>query len=150
VVRYADGHCTGRVEDADALWAEWDGAKETWFADASVRPRLVITEAMLRSLPEVLQGDQLPTDIIFPGGSVDQVRAVYQGNPLADFFDTRTNRRRRRLRPGAAGGRSRGTPAPVGGRRGHRLHQRRGLPQAEASLTASGKLERTALPWPAA
>ncbi|WP_189980781.1 hypothetical protein, partial [Streptomyces capoamus] len=32
VVRYADGRCTGRVEDADALWAEWDRAKETWFA----------------------------------------------------------------------------------------------------------------------
>ncbi|MFF8594265.1 beta-ketoacyl synthase N-terminal-like domain-containing protein, partial [Streptomyces sp. NPDC015220] len=90
VVRFSDGRCTGRVEDADALWAEWDRTKETWFADASVRPRLVIAEAMLRALPEVLRSEKLPTDIIFPGGSVDQVRAVYQGNPLADFFNTWT------------------------------------------------------------
>jgi polyketide synthase PksM len=90
VVRYTGGRCTGRVEDADALWAEWERTKGTWFADASVRPRLVIAEAMLRSLPEVLRGEKLPTDLIFPGGSMDQVRAVYQGNPLADFFNAWT------------------------------------------------------------
>ncbi|WP_327320411.1 SDR family NAD(P)-dependent oxidoreductase [Streptomyces sp. NBC_01235] len=90
VVRYSNGTCSGRVEDADALWQEWDRTKEKWFADASVRPRLVIAEAMLRALPEVLRGEKLPTDIIFPGGSVEQVRAVYQGNPLADFFNTWT------------------------------------------------------------
>ena len=91
LVRYdaANGSCTatGASESPEAVWQAWERTKSGWFADASLRPRLVIAEKMLRALPEVLRGEKLTTDVLFPNGSNELVRPVYEGNPLADLLN---------------------------------------------------------------
>ncbi|MEV4517107.1 SDR family NAD(P)-dependent oxidoreductase, partial [Dactylosporangium sp. NPDC049525] len=83
------GRCTvlGTPEPAQDAWREWEATKDDLFRDLSLRPRLVIAEKMMRALPEVLGGRKLTTDVLFPNGSYDLVRPVYQGNPLADLLN---------------------------------------------------------------
>ncbi|MGA5042281.1 beta-ketoacyl synthase N-terminal-like domain-containing protein, partial [Streptomyces capoamus] len=75
------------AEPPAEAWAAWERRKDELLADASTRPRLVIAEAMLRALPQLLAGEKLTTDVLFPGGSAELVRPVYRGNPMADFLN---------------------------------------------------------------
>ncbi|MFF8597087.1 methyltransferase, partial [Streptomyces sp. NPDC015220] len=75
------------AEPPAEAWAAWEHRKDELLADASTRPRLVIAEAMLRALPQLLAGEKLTTDVLFPGGSAELVRPVYRGNPMADFLN---------------------------------------------------------------
>jgi acyl transferase domain-containing protein/aryl carrier-like protein/SAM-dependent methyltransferase len=91
LVRYepSAGKCTvlGTPEPARDAWRAWEEARGNLMRDLSLRPRLVIAETMMRALPEVLRGEKLTTDVLFPNGSYELVRAVYQGNPLADLLN---------------------------------------------------------------
>ncbi|WP_327320425.1 SDR family NAD(P)-dependent oxidoreductase [Streptomyces sp. NBC_01235] len=75
------------AEPPAEAWAAWERRRDELLADASTRPRLVIAEAMLRTLPQLLAGEKLTTDVLFPGGSMELVRPVYRGNPMADFLN---------------------------------------------------------------
>jgi 3-oxoacyl-(acyl-carrier-protein) synthase/SAM-dependent methyltransferase/acyl carrier protein len=46
--------------------------------------------ACLDQLVPVLRGVVRATEVVFPGGSMDLVEAVYTGNAVADFFNQRT------------------------------------------------------------
>lgn len=46
--------------------------------------------ACLEQLVPVLRGELRATEVVFPGGSMELVEAVYAGNAIADFFNTRT------------------------------------------------------------
>ena len=48
---------------------------------------IVLVEACLRALPEILTGKRLATEVIFPDGSMHLVEGVYQGNAGADYFN---------------------------------------------------------------
>src|SRR5690606_30935214 len=44
-------------------------------------------ERTLRGLPEILRGQCLATDVLFPAGTMEQMSGSYQGNPIADYFN---------------------------------------------------------------
>ncbi|MGW8063186.1 SDR family NAD(P)-dependent oxidoreductase [Streptomyces ziwulingensis] len=50
----------------------------------AMRPHVTLLQRCVEALPEVLDGTRAPTDVLFPGGSVDLVEAVYRGQPLSD------------------------------------------------------------------
>lgn len=43
----------------------------------------------LEALPEVLRGNILATDVIFPGSSLHKVTSLYHDNPVVDYFNRR-------------------------------------------------------------
>ncbi|MBV2240622.1 hypothetical protein KQR57_05015 [Bacillus inaquosorum] len=46
-----------------------------------------MVEHTLRSLPRILTGEVLATDIIFPNSSMELVEGIYQNNAVADYFN---------------------------------------------------------------
>ncbi|MFF7995587.1 beta-ketoacyl synthase N-terminal-like domain-containing protein, partial [Kitasatospora xanthocidica] len=88
LVRRSGALCLALDAESPAeAWAEWERRRDELLADPNTRPRLVIAEAMLRALPQLLAGERLTTDVLFPGGSSELVRPVYRGNPMADFLN---------------------------------------------------------------
>ncbi|MGY4996982.1 SDR family NAD(P)-dependent oxidoreductase [Streptomyces sp. 900105245] len=52
----------------------------------AMRPHVTLLERCVAALPDVLDGTRPPTDVLFPGGSVEPVEAVYRGQPLSDHY----------------------------------------------------------------
>ncbi|WP_319303171.1 SDR family NAD(P)-dependent oxidoreductase, partial [Streptomyces scabiei] len=50
----------------------------------AMRPHVALLRRCVEALPEVLDGSRPPTDVLFPGGSVELVESVYRGQPLSD------------------------------------------------------------------
>ena len=73
--------------DATALWEAWERAKPGWISDARVAPQWTLLGTCLRALPDILAGKRKATDVLFPASSTRLVEGVYQGNPVADFFN---------------------------------------------------------------
>jgi acyl transferase domain-containing protein/acyl carrier protein/SAM-dependent methyltransferase len=71
----------------DSAWSEWEQRKSLWMADPVLKGRVVLAEAALRALPEILTGQARATDIIFPGSSLALVEGVYKQNPAADYLN---------------------------------------------------------------
>ncbi|KJH66469.1 amino acid adenylation domain-containing protein [Chromobacterium violaceum] len=80
----ADG---SRQQTLDALWAQWDAGKPSWQAEPALQAEARLAEAMLRVLPEVLDGRMPATDIMFPDASMSMVEGIYKRNPVSDFFN---------------------------------------------------------------
>ncbi|MDJ0835891.1 MAG: SDR family NAD(P)-dependent oxidoreductase [Acidobacteriota bacterium] len=69
---------------------------------------LDVLETCLAASREMLSGKKLPVEILFPNGSSSVLQAIYQDNPLADYFHMLTSgaiaahvRQRRTSRPGS-------------------------------------------------
>lgn len=75
------------LPDLAGLWRMWDHQKPVWFQDVNKRTYLVLVEGMLKSMPEILRGERLPTDIMFPNSSMELVADMYKGNTIADIFN---------------------------------------------------------------
>ncbi|MCX8131319.1 MAG: SDR family NAD(P)-dependent oxidoreductase, partial [Clostridia bacterium] len=73
--------------DIDALWREWDEKKVRWLEAEGLKASVVLAEATLRVLPEILTGKIPATDIIFPDSSLKLVEGIYRQNPVADYFN---------------------------------------------------------------
>ncbi|MBN4053213.1 SDR family NAD(P)-dependent oxidoreductase, partial [bacterium AH-315-L15] len=73
--------------DLDAVWKEWDLKKGPWLEDPHKKAQVVLVEATLRALPEILTGKRLATDIMFPNSSMELVEGIYKHNPLSDYFN---------------------------------------------------------------
>ncbi|MGH8259300.1 MAG: beta-ketoacyl synthase N-terminal-like domain-containing protein, partial [Steroidobacteraceae bacterium] len=69
-----------------ALWGEWREYRERQDEQA-YGARLGLAEAMLLALPDILQGRQAATEVMFPRASMERVAGVYQRNRVADFFN---------------------------------------------------------------
>ena len=50
------GKQSGQQSDITGLWEEWDRKKGVWMGDGNLRAQVVLVEATLRSLPEILRG----------------------------------------------------------------------------------------------
>ncbi|WP_025699179.1 SDR family NAD(P)-dependent oxidoreductase, partial [Paenibacillus forsythiae] len=70
-----------------AQWMEWNRQKELWIADPNMKAQVLLVEAVLQNLPEIVSGRSLATDIIFPGGSMDLVEGIYKHNAIADYYN---------------------------------------------------------------
>ncbi|MBO1582980.1 beta-ketoacyl synthase N-terminal-like domain-containing protein, partial [Bacillus sp. XF8] len=71
----------------DIVWKEWDEQKQSWLAEANTRAQVVLVETMIRSLPDILTGRKLATDIMFPRSSFDLVEGIYRNNVVVDYFN---------------------------------------------------------------
>src|SRR5262249_52876866 len=56
--------------DLDACWQAWDEHKVAWARDNGNQALLVLVEACLHALPEILTGKRLATDVLFPDASI--------------------------------------------------------------------------------
>ena len=73
--------------DLDACWRAWDEQKAAWSQDGAQKALVVLVEACLRALPEILRGERPATEVLFPDGSMHLVEGVYKGNAGADYFN---------------------------------------------------------------
>ncbi|MCP4402539.1 MAG: SDR family NAD(P)-dependent oxidoreductase, partial [bacterium] len=74
--------------DRDAVWKEWGRQKSTWLdTNPIMNAMVVLVEATLRALPDILMGNVPATDIMFPNSSMALVEGIYQHNPVADYFN---------------------------------------------------------------
>ncbi|MEW9701804.1 SDR family NAD(P)-dependent oxidoreductase [Paenibacillus sp. SI8] len=77
----------GNPADLEAAWQEWNQKKAEWLENPDMKAQVVLLEAMLGSLPQILTGKVQPTDIMFPNSSMELVEGVYKNNPTADYYN---------------------------------------------------------------
>ncbi|MEX3547624.1 MAG: amino acid adenylation domain-containing protein [Burkholderia sp.] len=75
------------LEQADALWQDWERDKAGYLQDPQLRAALLLVEDCLRHLPEVLLGRTTATSVIFADGSMSKVAGLYQGTAWTDSFN---------------------------------------------------------------
>ncbi|MEX3556994.1 MAG: amino acid adenylation domain-containing protein [Burkholderia sp.] len=75
------------LEQADALWQDWERDKAGYLQDPQLRAALLLVEDCLRHLPEVLRGRTTATSVIFADGSTSKVAGLYQGTAWTDSFN---------------------------------------------------------------
>jgi polyketide synthase PksM len=73
--------------DIDTLWNEWNREKQRWSQQAWMKTQVVLVESALKVLPEILRGQVLATDVLFPNSSMERVEGIYKHNPVADFYN---------------------------------------------------------------
>ncbi len=69
-----------------------------------VEPQCVLLKECLASYPEVLTGRIQPTEVLFPGGSMDRVSGIYRDHPVAEATNRFTARCVRELCVSREGG----------------------------------------------
>ncbi len=69
------------------LWKQWEKAKEAWLKHPSLKSEVLLSEVMLKALPDILTGKVAATDIMFPEASVALVEGIYKNNPISDYFN---------------------------------------------------------------
>ncbi|MCR4443012.1 MAG: beta-ketoacyl synthase N-terminal-like domain-containing protein [Peptococcaceae bacterium] len=77
----------GLPAGTDKAWEEWERKKGVWLEDPGLKAPVSLAEATLRSLPEILTGKVLATEVIFPGSSMELVEGIYKNNAVADYFN---------------------------------------------------------------
>ncbi|MFD0727084.1 beta-ketoacyl synthase N-terminal-like domain-containing protein [Lysobacter brunescens] len=75
------------VDDVETLWQAWDAAMPDWCGNANHRAYLILIDACLRNLTEILKGTMPATDVMFPESSMRMVEGIYKHNPVADHFN---------------------------------------------------------------
>ncbi|KAF1018224.1 MAG: amino acid adenylation domain-containing protein [Burkholderia sp.] len=75
------------LEQADALWQDWEHDKADYLKDPQLRAALLLVEDCLRHLPAVLLGRTSATSVIFADGSMSKVAGLYQGTAWTDSFN---------------------------------------------------------------
>ncbi|MBH0333634.1 polyketide synthase [Brevibacillus brevis] len=73
--------------EVEAVWEEWDRRKVAWREDANLVVRIRLLEATMKSLPLIVTGKKLATDVMFPGSSMELVQPIYKNNPVADHYN---------------------------------------------------------------
>ncbi|WP_425466160.1 SDR family NAD(P)-dependent oxidoreductase [Paenibacillus methanolicus] len=84
-----DSYVSARQDrpDTAALWEQWRVRKPRWLADPDLAARVRLAEAALLALPDILAGAVKPTEILFPGGSMELVEGIYKHNSTADYYN---------------------------------------------------------------
>src|SRR6266508_1765833 len=75
------------VRELADLWLEWEAKRSEWAANPNLHAQIVLLEAGLKGLPDILSGQKLATDVMFPDSSMQLVEGIYRGNALADYFN---------------------------------------------------------------
>jgi polyketide synthase PksM len=73
------------VEEA---WQAWERTKALFLSKSNYRAKALLAEKTLRALPEILAGERLATEVMFPNSSMELVEGVYKNNDQADFYNT--------------------------------------------------------------
>ncbi|MCX7290343.1 SDR family NAD(P)-dependent oxidoreductase, partial [Janthinobacterium sp.] len=75
------------VIDLDAAWLAWQARTAAWRDNPAARAQVVLAEATLGALPDILTGRVPATDVLFPDSSMRLVEGIYTDNPAADYFN---------------------------------------------------------------
>src|SRR4051812_28974700 len=78
---------TQHAANASAAWSRWEQRKPAWLNDPDLAGKVVLTETMLRALPDIVTGRQRATDVMFPGGSMELVEGMYRDTFPARLFN---------------------------------------------------------------
>ena len=70
-----------------AVWNEWEQNKDVWLNDPSLKAQVVLVEATLRALPEILTGKLPATAVLFPNSSLKSVEGIYKNEMVVDHFN---------------------------------------------------------------
>ncbi|MFC4104096.1 SDR family NAD(P)-dependent oxidoreductase [Paenibacillus xanthanilyticus] len=89
LVSAGDSYVPSRQDRPDnaALWEQWRTHKTRWLADPDLAARVRLAESTLQALPDILAGAVKPTEILFPGGSMELVEGIYKHNAPADYYN---------------------------------------------------------------
>ncbi len=77
--------CANITEEKN--WTDWERAKTTWSEEPQLKAQMILLEAALRALPEILTGKRPATEVLFPKSSLALVEGIYKDNRLADYFN---------------------------------------------------------------
>ncbi|NTU29407.1 SDR family NAD(P)-dependent oxidoreductase [Brevibacillus sp. HB1.1] len=73
--------------DLDTAWKKWEEEKTAWLNDPNSKAQVILVEATMRVLPEILLGKIPATEIMFPNSSMELVEGIYKHNVVADYFN---------------------------------------------------------------
>jgi acyl transferase domain-containing protein/D-arabinose 1-dehydrogenase-like Zn-dependent alcohol dehydrogenase/acyl carrier protein/SAM-dependent methyltransferase len=71
----------------DEVWTEWNTQKERYLSNPDTRPQIVLLDACLRNVQEILTGRLSATDVIFSDSSPELAGGIYKNNRTADYFN---------------------------------------------------------------
>ncbi|MBY0088465.1 SDR family NAD(P)-dependent oxidoreductase [Brevibacillus brevis] len=71
----------------DSAWKKWEQEKTAWLNDPNSKAQVILVEATMRVLPEILLGKIPATEIMFPNSSMELVEGIYKHNEVADYFN---------------------------------------------------------------
>ncbi|NEY32346.1 SDR family NAD(P)-dependent oxidoreductase, partial [Streptomyces sp. PRKS01-65] len=83
---------TAAAGDARAAGAadRWEDGFDRVAAEyPDIEPTVTLNREFLRVYPQLLRGELVGTEVMFPGTSMQLVENLYKGNPLTDFFNDR-------------------------------------------------------------
>nr|WP_314466500.1 SDR family NAD(P)-dependent oxidoreductase [uncultured Clostridium sp.] len=69
------------------IMEHWLQKRIEWEKEEGIRAQAILVDATIRSLPDILTGKQLATDVMFPAASMKLVEGIYKDNPIADYFN---------------------------------------------------------------
>ncbi|MDR3060288.1 MAG: SDR family NAD(P)-dependent oxidoreductase, partial [Prevotella sp.] len=73
--------------NVDEIRREWQIQRRRFMQNPDLRPWTILADDCLAQLPDILRGQIMSTDIIFPHSSMDKVEGVYKNNLLSDTFN---------------------------------------------------------------
>ncbi|MED1915622.1 SDR family NAD(P)-dependent oxidoreductase [Bacillus thuringiensis] len=73
--------------DLDTAWEKWEEEKTAWLNEPNSKAQVILVEATMRVLPEILLGKIPATEIMFPNSSMELVEGIYKHNEVADYFN---------------------------------------------------------------
>jgi polyketide synthase PksM len=76
-----------KIKGPGELWIEWETQKSEWVANPDLKAQLILLEACLKALPNILSGNQTATDVMFPNSSMQLVEGIYKKNATADYYN---------------------------------------------------------------
>ncbi|MBU0970716.1 MAG: SDR family NAD(P)-dependent oxidoreductase, partial [Proteobacteria bacterium] len=89
-VRVGNKKIAGAVfpdKDPGRIWEDWDRAKARVLGSSEMKAHMELVVQCVRSLPKILTGKILATDILFPGSSMAVVETIYKKSALSDYFN---------------------------------------------------------------
>ncbi len=79
--------CGYKTVDAEAATNEWQLKRKDYCKDPEYREKVNLVNDCLLNIPDILKGNILATDVVFPNGSMEKVEGVYRNNAIADYFN---------------------------------------------------------------
>jgi NAD(P)-dependent dehydrogenase (short-subunit alcohol dehydrogenase family)/SAM-dependent methyltransferase len=80
-------HLDRSAPDKAEIEQEWEIRQLEWSTDLSLKPQIALLNRTLPHLTDVLTGQLLSTELLFPEGSMSLVEGVYKDNPTAEYFN---------------------------------------------------------------
>ncbi|BBB92537.1 MAG TPA: SDR family NAD(P)-dependent oxidoreductase [Methylomusa anaerophila] len=74
--------------DEELVTQQWEVVKEAYLKDADWKAQVRLAAICLQRLPEILRGEILATDVMFPNSSMEMVEGIYKDNILSDFYNS--------------------------------------------------------------